>query len=806
MHAHLVQAFRQLRKSPGFTILAVVALALGLGANTAIFSAINTLFLRPLAFPESQRLVRVWGSFPDRGMEQTVLSFPRFEALRDGQKVFSDFAAEAFTNFTLTGRGDPEQLQAQRVSQSFFPLLGVQPAIGRGFLPEEDVPGGRAVVLLSHAFWQKRFGGDPSIVGQTLTLNGMPHTVVGVLPATLGFPFNQTQVWAARVFDVEGLSVDLIHRGTGYLQVIGRLKPGVSLAAADAEIKNLGKQYGLTNTGKVDAKAGIYAVLFQDDLVRQQRPMFLALLGAVGLVLLIACANVANLLLVRFTGRRKEIAVRLALGATRSRVIAQFVTESLLTTSLAGVLGVVLAEWCVASLSRIGAEFIPRAAELSLDGTVFGFAVGLSLLTGLVLGLFPALQASSPDVVVALKESGRGTFGGRATGRFRSALFVGEVALSLVLLVGAGLLVSSFRHLQRAPLGFQPDKVAVLFVTISPGQHADTASQANFFERFQDRLSAIPGVTRVAATDGLPVAGGFARSPFVLEGETIPAVNERPAALRSLTTPGFFGTLGIPLRQGRDFTWRDRTDAPNVVIINEVMAKQLFPHGENPVGHRLITGIQSIPREIVGVVGAIRSEQLALTPQAEMYYPMAQLGELFMNVLIQTDRAPAGLGADVRTALREVDGSVPPPDVLSFSDLLRTTIADRQLMMGLIGTFAALALFLAGLGIYSVIAYNVAQRTSEFGVRLALGANPADILRLVLTEGLKLTALGLVIGLVAGLLLTRLLGSLLYEISAADPLVFGGVSAFLVAVALAACWLPARRATQVDPIVALRSE
>jgi predicted permease len=806
MLSHLTLAIRQLRKSPGFTALAVVALALGLGANTAIFSAIDTLFLRPLPFPESDRIVRVWGSFPDRGMEQTVLSFPRFESLRDNQQVFSEFAAETFTNFTLTGRGDPEQLQAQRVSRRFFPLLGVQPILGRGFLPEEDKPGGRMVVLLSHAFWQKRFGGNPDIVGQTLDLNGAAFTVIGVLPASLGFPFDQTQIWTTRVFDIEGLPADLVHRGTGFLQVLGRLRPGATLATADQAIRELSQRYGAANPDKVDAKSATSVVPLQGDLVRQQKPMFLALLGAVGLVLLIACSNVANLLLIRFTARRREVAVRVALGATRGRIIAQFVTESLLTTAVAGALGLVLAEWCVASLSRIGAAFIPRAGEISLDGTVFGFALALTLATGLLLGLFPAIQASSPDVNSALKESGRGTFGGRATSRFRGALFVGEVALSLVLLVMAGLLFSSFRRLQQVPLGFEADKVASLAITISPGQHPDLASQAQFYERLQNRLAGIPGVDRVAATDGLPVAGGFARSPYVLEGETVPVVNERPAALRSLTTPGFFATLGIPVLQGRDFTWRDRDNAPNVVIINQVMAHRLFPHGENPVGHRLITGIQSIPREIVGVVGAIRSEGLALTPHEEMYYPMAQLGELFMNFVVLTQRAPAGLAADVRTALRDVDASVPPPDVQAYSDLLRTSIADRQLMMGLIGTFAALSLFLAGLGIYSVIAYSVAQRTSEFGVRLALGAGPADILRLVLGEGFKLTALGLVLGLGAGLALARLLGTLLYEVSAADPLIFGSVAAFLAAVSLAACWLPARRATRVDPLVALRNE
>ncbi|HET7535730.1 MAG TPA: ABC transporter permease, partial [Candidatus Didemnitutus sp.] len=493
-------AFRQLAKSPGFTALAVLALALGLGANTAIFSAINTLFLRPLAYPEADRIVRVWGSFPDRGLEQANLSWPRYQSLRDGQQIFSDFTAQAFTGFTLTGRGDPEQVQAQRVSERFFPMLGVQPLLGRTFLPEEDKPGGAPVVLLSHAWWQKRFGGDPKIVGQAINLNGTPHTVIGVLLPSFGFPYAQTQVWAARVFDAEGIPPELIQRGTGYLFVMGRLKPGATLVQANEQVKSLSANYTTANPEKVDAKAGIFAVSFQEDLVGRSRPAFLVLLAAVGFVLLIACANVANLLLVRFTGRRKEIALRSALGATRPRIIAQFLTESLLTAVLAGALGLLLAQWCVTGLAKIGANFIPRAAEISLDGSVLGYSVLLTLATGLLLGLVPAFQASSADVNEALKESSRGSTRGRATSRFRSALFVGEVALSLVLLVGAGLLISSFAKLQSVSTGFKSDDIAVVNFGISPGQYPDVPRQTAFYEQLISRLKTMPGVTSVTAT------------------------------------------------------------------------------------------------------------------------------------------------------------------------------------------------------------------------------------------------------------------------------------------------------------------
>ncbi len=806
MFSDLRFAVRQLLKQPGFTVVAVVALALGLGANTAIFSAINTLFLCSLPFPEAENLVRVWGSFPDRGLEQANVSYPRFEALRDGQQAFAEFAAQAFTGFTLTGRGDPENLQAQRVTGNFFSVLGVQPVLGRTFRPEEDRPGGAPVVLLSQEYWKKHFGGDASIVGQSLTLNGTPHTVIGILPS-LPFPYNQNQVWATRVFDEEGISPDLIKHGTGYLTLTARLKPGATLAQANEQMKTLSAGYGRANPDKVDANAGIFVVSFQEDLVGGQRPMFLTLLAAVGLVLLIACANVANLFLVRFTARRKEIALRTALGATRGRIVAQFLTESLLTTFLAGGLGVLLAHWCVALLGRIGADFIPRVTELSLDGRVLAFSLLLSLLTGLLLGLVPAWQASSPDVNDALKESSRGSTGGRSTSRFRSALFVGQVALSLVLLAGAGLLVDSFVRLQKVPTGFTSAQVAVINLGISPGQYPDAIRQGAFYEQFLARLATMPGIEQVSVTDGLPAAGnGFSRSPFALEGTAVPPVNERPIAVRSLLSPGFFATLGIPVKQGRDFSWRDRDGTPNVVIINQIMAKRLFPNGENPVGRRLITGIQSIPREIVGVVGDVRSQELAAKPQEEMYYPVAQLGALFMNILVRTPRAAAGLRADIKVVLHDVDASIPPPDVQSYDELLSQSISDRRLVMGLLGGFSVLAMFLAGLGIYSVIAYGVAQRTGEFGVRLALGAAPSALLLLVLREGLKLTLIGLGIGLVASVLLTRLLHSLLFEVSATDPIVLGGVSLFLGVVALVACWLPARRAAKVDPMVALRAE
>ncbi len=800
------QALRSLLKSPGYTALAVGALALGIGANTVLFSAINTLFLRPLAYPEPEQLVRVWGAFPDRGLEKANVSWPRYSALRDGQQVFSEFAAQAFTGFTLTGTGDPENLNAARVTANFFPTLGVQPLLGRNFNAAEDKPGGANVVLLSHDFWQHRFSGDMNILGRALVLNGTPCTVIGVLPPTLAFPFTRTQIWGPRVFEVEGLPPDIIQRGTGYLTLLGRLKPGVARDQADQQLHVVDKAYGSANIEHVDAKAGLSVVPLHEDLVGGQRPMMLTLLAAVGCVLLVACANVANLLLARFTARRKEIAIRTALGATRARVIVQFLTESVLTAAVAGLLGVVLAIWGLDVLMKVAANFIPRVNELALDARVLGFAVALSLLTGVVLGLVPAWQASRTDPIEALKDSTRGSSGGRQSKYFRSGLLVAEVALSLVLLIGAGLLIDSFRRLQNVDPGFHPDNVTTFAIGLPTGSYPDTARQGIFFHQALDRIAAIPGVTQVSAASSLPGAGnGFARSPAAVEGQPLPPVSGRKLPLRSTISPGLFVTLEVPIKQGRDFNWRDVTGAPFVVIINETLARQLFP-GENPVGHRLITGIQSIPREIVGVTADTRSRNLSEPAAAEMYYPAAQVDGSFLNIVVRSSRPASTLRAELTTAIHGLDAGLPLGDITPYSEVMQQAMADRRLSMLLLGGFATLALALAGMGIYSVIAYGVAQRTNEFGIRLALGASPGDVVSLVMKEGLSLVLLGLFFGLAASFAVTRLMAKLLFEVSATDPLLFGVVSAFVCVIAALACFIPARRATKVDPMTALRAE
>jgi predicted permease len=798
-------ALRQLLRQPGFTILAVVALALGIGANTVLFSTINTLFLRPLSYPQPEQLVRAWGSFPERGLDRANVSWPRYSAWRDGQQILTDFAAQSFTGFTLTGRGDPENLNGIRVTENFFRTLGVQPQFGRVFNPDEDRPGGANVAMLSHAFWQKRFGGDQNILGQAVTLNGTSFTVIGIMPATLKFPFAQTQVWLPRVFEQEGLPPEIIERGTGFLTLLGRMKPGVTRAQADEQMHVIDRRYQAANPDKVDAKAGMSVVSFHEDLVGPQRPMLLTLFAAVGCVLLVGCANVANLLLARFTARRKEIAIRTALGATRARIVMQFLAESVLTAAIAGVLGVLLAIWGLDLLKKVAENFLPRVREISLDVNVLLFAVGLSLITGIILGLVPALHASRSDPIDSLKDSSRGSTG-RQAGRLRAGLLVAEVALSLVLVVGAVLLVDSFRRLQNVDPGFRAAGVTTFFVGLPPGSYPDIERQTLFFQNAIEKLKALPGVTDAAAGSNLPASdNGNTRSPAAVEGRPVPPVSDRLIAVRSTISPGFLETLGIPIKQGRDFNWRDRSNTPMVVIINESMAKKLFP-GENPIGHRLITGIQSIPREIVGVSGDVRAENLSLPPGVEMYYPSTQLDGAFQSVVVRSERPAASLRPELIAAIHSLDPGLPIDQVQSYTEVLSQASADRRLSMYLLGGFAGLALALAGMGIYSVIAYGVAQRTNEFGIRLALGAAARDVIGLVMKEGLRLSIVGLVVGLGLSFSVTRLMQRLLFEVSPSDPWLYSGVALFICGIAALACFVPALRATRIDPMQALRTE
>jgi predicted permease len=807
MLVSLRSAVRSLARARGFTAVAVLTLALGIGANVALFSAANALFLRPLAFSAPEQLVRIWSSYPDRGLPQANSSYPRFELLRDQLDGCSSIVAQAYTSFTVTGRGDPEQVGACRVSADFFATLGVNAFLGRTFRPEEDRPGSADVAMITADYWQKRFNRDPGVVGQSLVLNNRVHLIVGVLPDSFRFPYGQTPVWTTRPFELEDISADLIQRGSGYLLVTARLKPGVTLPQFSEQLAVVGARYRAAHPGFVDADSGLVARSLPADLVRNQRPTFLVLLATVGVVLLIACANIANLFLVRLTERRKEIAVRTALGATRAGIVRQFLTESTLVAVTAGALGSLLATWTLELVSRFAADRLPRVQDFDIDGPVLGFALLLSVVTGLLMGAIPAWYASRAAPIGTLKAAGRGHTGDRATGRLHATLFVGEVALSLVLLVGAGLLLRSFAHLRNVSPGFRPETVVTFDVRLSPGQYPDAARQNAFFQQLRERLVAIPGVTDASAINNLPiVSGNNTRAPIALEGESIQPLHERRLAIRSFCLPGYFSTLGLPLLAGRDFTWRDSSERPDVVIISESTARRLFPSGENPLGHRLITGLASIPREIVGVVGDIRSEQLSTAPSDIIYYPTAQFGTPFLTFVVRTSRPAASVREEIKVAVHGLDASLPVMEVQPLAEQLADSISDRQLVARLVGGFALLALALAGLGIYGVISFSVSRRTNEFGVRMALGASSKRIVLQVLVEGLRLALLGVALGVLASLGLNRLLVSQLYEVSPSDPLVYTGVAVFLASIAALACWLPARRATRIDPLEALRAE
>lgn len=800
-------ALRQLLKSPGYTALAVVALALGIGGNTAIFSAVNGLFLRPLSFAHSDRLVRIAASMKDRGLSEVPISYPRYLSLQAGQRAFTDIAATANSGVTVTGRGDPVQIDSERVTANFLSVLGLQPAVGRGFGASDDREGAPAVAMLGYRYWQQAFGGNPAVVGQSLTLDGVPTTIIGVMPSSLDFPFDQQQVFMPRVLDEEGLARDVIEKGSGYLFAVGRLSEGVNLDQANEELKVLSARYRHEEPDKVDAPGVLFGLPLQEDLVGNQKPMFIVLLATVGFVLVIACANVANLLLARFAQRRKEVAIRSALGATRGRLVRQFLAESVLTSAIAGALGLLVARWGVELLEHFEAatdNTIPRLQHIALDTPVLVFAVGVALASGIALGIIPALQASRGQAADALKDSVRGSTGGQGVGRMRGMLLITEVALSLVLLVGAALLLDSFRRLQRTNPGFNPHGRVMVDLTLPTGGYPTLERKAAFYHAVIDRLRAIPGVEAVGGTNVLPLSGNSNFSPFAVEGRPIPEMNARSLAVRPTVAPGYFDAMGVPIKAGRDFTWRDGSDHANVVLISETMARHVFP-GEDPVGRRLITGILSLPREIVGVVGDVRPLTLNQPPLDEMYYPTAQAGDTFFSLVLRTARPAGTLRAEIAAAVHAVDAQMPIDDPRPMAELVSRSISGRQMAMGLLSGFAGLSLLLAGMGIYTVIAYVVTQRTAEIGIRIALGAEPRAVFLLVMRQGMTLALTGLAIGLGASLLLGQLVTGLLYEVSAYDPPILAGVTVFLALVAAAACAVPAWRAVRIDPLEALRT-
>ena len=794
-------AFRILARQRTFAAVIVATLALGIGANIALFSVVNSVLLRPLPYREPDRLVRLSSTDQANNLLRVGFSYPRFLEVQQRQQVFSDLALSIDNAFTLTGRGDPEQVIGLHASAALLPMLGLQPIVGRNFSPDEDRPGGSRVVLISRQMWQQRFNGDAAVLGQALILDGAPHAIIGVLPeAATAFPLNQPQIWVPRPAEVP-IAQSQLEGGSYFFQAIARLKPGVSLEQARAAMNGIAAGYRAAHPGNVDAPSTIEPVPLLDDAVGAQRKSYLLLLGAVASVLLIACANVANLMLARFAGRRREIAARLALGASRAAVVRQLVSESMLLAVLGGAVGLLLADWALRAVVGLGADLIPRFAEISLDPGALGFTLIATLVTGLLIGLLPAMQASSVSVLEALKEGGPRSVGsGR---RLRAGLLVVEVSLSLVLLIAAGLLLTSFARLQRVDPGFEPEDVFTAQITL-PRRYSP-AKITEFYEQFYQRLATLPGTSSAALSDRVPLTGDQPPTVIAVAGRPMPTLSERPYANRHLVSPHYFRTLRIPLRAGRDFDERDNTRVPHVAIINDTFARRLFP-GEDPIGRTLVTGMAQRPAQVIGVVADIRGEKLNTPPEPEYFLPALQRPETLTNVLVRSNLTPAAVAPLVRGALRTIDPDLPllQPEALTMR--IGQTVANRKLGLVLVGGFAALALVLASLGVYSVMAYLVAFRTSEIGLRMALGAPPGAVMRMVLGHGRRLTLVGIAFGIAGALVVSRLMQQALFDVDPAEPRVYIALSITLLLVAEAASFFPARRATRIDPVIALRTE
>ena len=803
MHFELRYAVSQLLKSPWFTLVAVVGLALGIGANVALFSVINSVFLRPLPYPDANRLVRLSSTNQAQNLTRVGFSYPRFLEVQERQQVFSHLALSAGNGFTLTGRGDPEQLVALHASAALLPALGLEPVLGRNFSADEDRPGGAPVALVSYRAWRDRFSGDPSLLGQALTLNGAPYTVIGILPESASaFPLNQIQIWVPRPAEVPYLVPSQLNNGGFFFQAIARLRPDVSLEQAREAMNVIAAGYQSAHPSNVDAPSQIEVVPVLEDAVGEQRRSYVMLFGAVGCVLLIACANIANLMLARFAGRRKEIAARFALGATRAHVVRQMVMESMLLAMLGGALGVLLAYWALGTVTALGANLIPRVVEIRLDTVALLFSLAVVLATGLAIGLVPALQAARVNVNETLKEASRGS---TSLGqRLRASLLVAEVSLSLVLLIAAALLLTSFTRLQRVEPGFSPDGIFTAQLVVPPERY-DRDRLVAFFEQFYNRLSNLPGSSSAALTDRVPLTGAQTPAPVAVVGRSRPPMSERPHANRHLVSPKYFATLGIPIRAGRDFDERDSARVPHVAIVNETFARRHFP-GEDPLGRTLVTGMAELPSQIVGVVADVRSTGLHTPPEPDYFLPALQRPETFTNILVRTNLGPVETAALVREALRTVDADLPLLQPQTLATSVAENTADRKLALVLLGGFSALALLLASLGVYSVMANLVAHRTGEIGIRMALGASQGMVLRMVMGHGRRLTLLGVALGIGGAYFISKLLQQALFEVNPGEPLIYLAVAVLLLLIAEFAAWLPARRVTRIDPVIALRSE
>lgn len=795
----LLYGLRMLVKSPGFTIVALLSLALGIGANTAIFSVVHRVLLHPVAYPEPDRLLVVWNTNPSLGIRQSVASVPDFEDWKAQNHAFAQMAAIQAGSANITGIQTPERVQVFEATPNVFALFGMPPELGRGFV-REDASEGRRVVVLDYAFWQRSFGGDKNVLSKTITLDGANYSIIGVLPKQF-FSFGR-DLWKPLVFSPALVNA----RGSHNELVVARLKPQVTLAAAQTEMSTIAKRIEMahpdTNTGN-----GVKLMVLTELFVGSIRPAMIIMFAAVGFVLLIACANVANLMLARASGRRREVAVRIALGGSRARIIRQLLTESLLLSCLAGGAGLLLAMWGTAALMKLLPETLSQGIEVRvLSVPVLAFTLSLSLLIGFLFGLAPALESSRFNLNESLREGGRAGTAGTTRQRFRNILAVAEVALSLVLLAGAGLLIESFLRLEKSNPGFRPDSILTMELSLPNGSYGKDEQQTVFYDRLLARLGTLSGLSEAALVSSLPLQGHSGHNSFQVEGRPPgKSLNDLPIADQRLVSAGYFGLLGIPVLRGRAFTRLDNASAPGVAIVDDATAKQYWPN-KDPIGKRIHyfnEGGQSRPwLTVVGVVGSVKQNRIDEPASTSVYLPLAQSPDSEIALAVRGTVNATSVAA----AIHAIDPDLPVGRIRTMQEIVNQSTGLERIAAQLVAIFAAVALALAVIGTFGVMAYSVAQRTQEFGIRLALGASRADVLKLVLRQGMILSATGIALGLIAAVGVTRLMTSVLFEVRPGDPLILGSAALVLGAVAMLASYVPARRATKIDPVLALRYE
>jgi putative ABC transport system permease protein len=794
--------WRRLLQRPGFTLTALLILGLGIGANTAIFSLLDAIALRPLPYRDPGRLVQVWATAPDQGIDAIEVSYTKFRALRQSRS-FAAVTVYYEDTFNLTEKGSPESLHGARISRDFFDVWGIEPVIGRRFLPAEDAKGGADVILLSQGFWQRRFARDPHVIGKILHFEGRAFEVIGVMPGVLRFPFRDVEVWLPRAQEFSLMPEAAIESGGSYLQGTARLKPGVTLDTARAEAEQISQGYDKTYPDYMDSRFHLKLVPLNEQLVGGARNALFLLLGAVGLVLVIACADMASLLLAQGLARHRELAIRIAVGASHAQLVRQMLVEGVLLSLLGGAVGLVLAYGGLRLLVAFQPENLPRLDEVSLDSRAFVFAALVSLLTGVLFSLAPALQALRTEASAQLRGSLQKP-GSKRRSPAQGLLVIAEVALALTLLIGAGLLVASFRHLTSVDVGFDPQKLMAMQISLPATKYAEVERQRAFFTQLLDGVRALPGVSAAALSDFLPIAG-TARSPFHLEGHPPASPKEEPLAWRMVVSPGYFQTLGARIVRGHDFDVTAMPDSPLTVMINESMAKEYFP-GQEALGKRLI--VRDTPAEIIGIVKDVQQLTLDVKASSQFYISSRQIKRPtpFMQLLVRTSLPPENVTGAVRRTVLALDNEQPVGNLQTLEGLIDTTLAPRRLTVGLLSGFSAIALVLCLLGLYGVLAHTVTTRTQEISVRMALGARPGQVQSLVVGQGLRWVVSGIVIGLLAALALSRVLQSWLFEVSAHEPTWFVAAPALLAVVGFLACWLPARRASRIAPARALKEE